>query len=97
MTDVAKPNICGAPWTPEQVMALNKYQRAGWMHPFTCGICRERLGTRDAEGNWVSDRELVATIKGWICPTCDYTQNWAHDFMFNPPPPAMADWLEMIK
>lgn len=26
------------------------------------------------------ERELVATLDGWICPTCDYTQNWAHAF-----------------
>ena len=22
---------------------------------------------------------LVATKNGWICPVCDYTQNWAHN------------------
>lgn len=34
------------------------------------------LGMR--ENYVVLDRELVATVNGWICPTCDYTQNWAH-------------------
>jgi hypothetical protein len=24
---------------------------------------------------------LIATEGGWICPVCDYTQNWAHNFM----------------
>lgn len=24
---------------------------------------------------------LIATNNGWICPVCDYKQNWAHDFM----------------
>jgi hypothetical protein len=24
---------------------------------------------------------LIATQKGWICPCCDYTQNWAHASM----------------
>jgi hypothetical protein len=29
------------------------------------------------------ERELVATLGGWICPTCDYTQDWAHAHMAN--------------
>jgi len=24
---------------------------------------------------------LIATKEGWICPVCDYKQNWAHNFM----------------
>lgn len=24
---------------------------------------------------------LIATEEGWICPVCDYKQNWAHNFM----------------
>ena len=24
---------------------------------------------------------LIATEGGWICPVCDYKQNWAHNFM----------------
>jgi hypothetical protein len=24
---------------------------------------------------------LIATKDGWICPACDYKQNWAHSFM----------------
>ena len=60
-----------APFTPEQVAALNEYQEGGYMHPFTCGTdkCRETL---------------VATEAGWVCPACDYTQNWAHSFMGDP-------------
>jgi len=23
---------------------------------------------------------LIATENGWICPVCDYKQDWAHDF-----------------
>lgn len=57
-----------APWTDEQVKSLNKYQQCSWVHPFTCGgkNCR---------------RVLVATPNGWICPKCDYKQDWAHEFM----------------
>jgi hypothetical protein len=67
-----------APWTEEQVKSLNEYQRAAWMHPFTCanrgqGFHPWRRGDRGV---------LTATVNGWICDDCDYTQNWAHDFMF---------------
>lgn len=55
------------PWSVEQVAALNRYQSAGWMHPFTC-----------PSGHGA----LLATSTGWTCSGCDYTQQWAHDFMF---------------
>ena len=61
-----------APFTVQQVAALNEYQETQVMHPFTCG------------GSDVHCREvLIATEEGWICPKCGYTQNWAHDFMAN--------------
>jgi hypothetical protein len=70
-----------APWTPEQVAALNRFQQGRWMHPFTCGSSRRTdADHKDGEGL------LVATEKGWICPFCDYTQDWAHEFMFQPCP-----------
>jgi len=61
-----------APWTPLQVECLNRFQRAGFWHPFTCGKC---------------SRDLVATPDGWRCPSngCDYEQDWAHAFMALPP------------
>ncbi len=64
-----------APWTPEQVEQLNKWQEAGYVHPFTCGNddCTRSNG-----------KELVATIDGWTCPSCSYKQDWAHDFMADP-------------
>lgn len=58
-----------APFSDEQVKNLNDYQKLGIVHPFTCG--------KDHDGN----RVLVATNNGWVCPTCDYSQNWAHEFM----------------
>jgi len=27
-----------------------------------------------------TETKLIATEGGWICPVCDYTQNWAHPF-----------------
>jgi hypothetical protein len=83
-----------APFTAEQVTTLNHYQHSGHFHPFTCGRCRDKLGT----GAWPhqpyqgphDDRLLVATLNGWICPTCDYTQDWAHAFMAA----ADAPWMQ---
>jgi hypothetical protein len=62
-----------APWTPEQVDSLNRYQESGLMHPYTC----PNRGTGHPDG--AADRGvLVATVDGWTCPDCTYTQDWAH-------------------
>lgn len=61
-------------FTPQEVHSLNEYQNAGVMHPFTCGG-GHRGAHPDGEGI------LVATTKGWVCPYCDYRQNWAHVWM----------------
>lgn len=66
-----------APWTDEQVEALNEYQQVAPMHPFTCA--RRDRGHGDHGERDVGI--LVATNDGWICRDCDYTQNWAHPFM----------------
>jgi hypothetical protein len=65
-----------APWTPEQVAALNAFQQRGGMHPFTCG--HEHPAHPDAV--------LEATPKGWRCFVlgCEYEQDWAHAFMADP-------------
>ena len=72
-----------APWTDEQVAALNKYQFSGVMHPFTCG---------KPEGlpHTITTEVLIATTDGWICAVkgCSYTQNWAHEFM------ADSEWID---
>jgi hypothetical protein len=84
------------PWSKEFIDLMNKYQKSGDFHPYTCGECRDKLGIwflkqddgtlipeppdydRSGDG-WKKivclDRELVATEKGWVCPTCGYTQN----------------------
>ncbi|MER7908263.1 hypothetical protein [Streptomyces sp. NPDC096068] len=68
-----------APWTTEQVQALNEFQQRGGMHPFTCG----------AEHTSGRSPVLDATHSGWICPDpkCAYTQDWAHAFMAEPREP----------
>lgn len=66
-----------APWTTEQVAALNRWQ-AGPMHPFTC------FNWGDGSHRWATDLGvLVATEQGWVCPDCNYTQDWAHEFMLD--------------
>jgi hypothetical protein len=57
------------PFTDEQVENLNKFQRHSHMHPFTCKLYHD------------GENVLVATTDGWICPHCEYTQYWSHDFM----------------
>ncbi len=69
------PDKITAPFTQEQVDALNEWQKNGRFHPFTCGNDRTNEKHLDGEGL------LVATLEGWICPFCDYKQNWAHSFM----------------
>jgi hypothetical protein len=79
--------VC-APWTKEQVAALDRWQRCDWVHPFTCGGERRdvaHLLYAEAAGH-KDFGVLVATPDGWLCPTCNYRQNWAHEFMFHPPP-----------
>jgi hypothetical protein len=67
--------IMKAPFSDDQVKALNAYQRIGLLHPFTCPGDQPQCHDR---------RELIATTKGWVCQCGCYTQDWAHDFMLNP-------------
>lgn len=76
-----------APWTAEQVDALNAFQRLGYLHPFTCS---------GHEGG--GDRDLIATRAGWICCHCDYKQDWAQAGMLKPPAdPTAAMWKESVE
>lgn len=73
------------PWTPEQVDALNAYQRSGAFHPFTCGRDRGNAAhSAYAEQHDEDNGQLVATSEGWKCPVCNYRQAWAHSFMADP-------------
>lgn len=68
-----------APWTQGQVNALNAYQLRNDRHPFTCA----NQGRQDHAVSALAGQHtvLIATPEGWVCPACDYTQDWAHDFM----------------
>jgi hypothetical protein len=63
--------IIHEPFTEDQIKSLNEFQQRAIWHPFTCG------------NNHAEDDLLIAAETGWVCPNCDYTQDWAHDFMAN--------------
>lgn len=77
-----------APWTPEQVDQLNKWQQAEYVCPFSCK--NEHLCDNDI---------LIATTEGWECPEqkCGYKQNWAHDFMADPAALERSNPLNLFK
>jgi hypothetical protein len=62
-----------APFTPEQIDVLNRYQANDMVHPYTC---------EHWHGDPAERRNLVATKDGWICRYCDYRQSWAHGSHF---------------
>jgi hypothetical protein len=66
-------------WTMDQVAALNAKQvdlgrmsAMNRVHPYTCP------NRANHPEFWGDAGVLVATIRGWMCPCCDYTQKWAH-------------------
>lgn len=94
------PDVRRAPWTPEEVDALNAYQREGRFHPYTCGsnyrtddfhkTAAVHFGLNDLG-------QLHATINGWICPGgCRYTQDWA-DFSFLTLPPRLDPTIDTVE
>lgn len=75
-----------APFTREQMDALNRWQRCGWVHPFTCVHRNDAAHHAYATAHGQGDHGiLVATRAGWVCPVCGYEQAWAHDFMLQLP------------
>lgn len=64
-----------APWTDDQVAALARWQTYGFVHEFTCMAIDHPAGKNNV---------LYPTRDGWRCLHCDYTQDWAHNFMFEP-------------
>jgi len=59
-----EPDVVHAPWTVEQVDAINNHQRTGRFHELTC------------RNDHAGDRTLFATSDHLICPHCTYTQTW---------------------
>jgi len=64
-------------FTKKEVTRLWKHQFGPWekgqfFHPYTCE-------NRSNHPKVAGDKGvLVPTVRGWICPFCDYTQDWAH-------------------
>lgn len=78
-------------FTADEVANLGKHQTGGQFHPFTCAN-RGDGNHRAAYGDLGA---LIPTVRGWICPFCDYTQDWAHGFMkAEPAPLTLAQSLE---
>ncbi len=65
----AEPRMIYAPFTAKQVEMLNAEQERADLHGYTCK----------------NSHELVATINGWVCPRCSYTQEWAWNPENTPP------------
>lgn len=52
-------------------------------HNFTCP--NRSRDNHDLVDHLDSDRGfLVPNQNGWVCISCDYTQDWAHDYMLDP-------------
>lgn len=89
--------VC-APFSAETIHRLNQRQVGvddivGMSHPFTCPSRGD-----GAHGDEGGDRGvLVATEGGWICPHCDYTQDWAHASMTQPIRPTLAGRLGLAE
>lgn len=76
------PNQKSAPFTAEEVEALNAFQTLGGYHPFTCGNDRSDAEHRAYQKVHGGDLgQLVAKEDGWHCPVCGYHQNWTHKVM----------------
>lgn len=69
------PTLVRAPFTPDQVVSLANWQADDNVHPFTCDNRDDEVTHPGKLGI------LLPTVRGWICPFCDYTQNWAYTFM----------------
>jgi hypothetical protein len=70
-------------FTKKEVAKLWKHQFGPWdicaysgipvvYHPYTCENRHDHPEVAGDKGI------LVPTVRGWICPFCDYTQDWAH-------------------
>lgn len=76
-------------FTPDEVVNLDKYQREGRFHGFTCG------NRGDSNHRVVGGDKglLIPTVQGWVCQFCDYTQDWAHEFMKKGEPVSKMEFM----
>lgn len=79
-------------WTRTQVALLESRQNNSMLHPYTCGGNRsDALHKAQAEEDGDHDTGiLIPTVRGWVCPACDYRQFWSHE-TGGPKAPPSAD------
>ena len=82
-----------APFEASACDRLNQFQvgvNEGFLgHPFTCANRND--GKHGNEGGDLGI--LIAVEEGWVCPHCDYTQQWAHPVMASESQSGLPDWL----
>lgn len=59
-------------FTKQKVVELWNHQFNSGFHPYTCENREDHPVLAGDKG------VLVPTVRGWICPFCDYTQDWSH-------------------
>lgn len=70
---MSDPELWRTPWTQEQVEALEDWQADPLLHPY---VCPNRHTEAHSLSN-IQGRALTPTADGWVCPDCDYRQDWA--------------------
>lgn len=71
----AADDLWRAPWNNAMVEALEQYQNSGVFHPYTCA---NRGNSQHVLRPGRDIGQLTPTTAGWVCPDCDYMQDWAH-------------------
>lgn len=66
-------------FTPEKVIELNKQQKNGLYHPYTCDRNSDECEIKIKPRDYSKDGVLIATTDGWICPCGKYKQDWFHE------------------
>jgi hypothetical protein len=86
-----------APFDTSACDRLNQFQvgvNSGFHgHPFTCSNRSD--GRHGEEGGDLG--VLIAIEEGWVCPHCNYTQQWAHAVMAAESTAGLPDWLEQAR
>jgi hypothetical protein len=70
MEDI-ESDVVKAPWSDSFVQKLKAWQLQDGVHPYTC--------IRHRDGKHPLESKLTPTTLGFICHSCDYTQDWALD------------------
>lgn len=71
--------ITRVPFSPTTVRRLMVLQTRHDIHPYTCGNRGD--GKHEKIGGQTGI--LIPTVSGWVCPDCDYTQDWVHNSFLN--------------